>query len=132
MKRKTLTPEETAARRAVATKIAELAGERFKNLYGSPLGQVPTKAFVDWIVQEATDIDTEMLSNDVKALAWQRECQPNAWDKRKAWLNPPKGKRMLKALLNITHDARDAMKTGVSDGTRMVIDGTDTAVEVKE
>ncbi len=129
MKRRTPTPEEAAERRKVAVELADLASERFKNLYGSPLGTVARQAFVDWITQEATDIDVDMLKNDVKAMAWQRGSQPAEWDRRKQWLNPPKGKRLLKALLAIVKDASEAMKTGEVTGIRVTIDGTDTIGE---
>lgn len=129
MKRRTPTPEEATERRKVAVEVAELAGERFKNLYGAPLGAIARQAFVDWITQEATDIDVEMLKNDVKSLEWQRGSQPAEWDRRKQWLNPPKGKRLLKALLAIVKEASTAMKSGEVTGIRVTIDGTDTGIE---
>lgn len=95
-------------RRRYAASVAQFAVERLNNLYGTRFGDALVKQFTDYVLEQATDIDADVLKKHAVNLGAWKLTDPDAWGKRKPWISAPKGHRLLKALMGIVREADKA------------------------
>lgn len=99
---------EDPARKKAATDVAQLAVERLNNIHGTKFGAALVEQFATYVVEQAVDIDAEVLKKHATNLTAVRLVNPDDWSKRKSWLSVPKGHRLLKALMGIVREADKA------------------------
>lgn len=99
---------EDPARKKAATDVAQLAVERLNNIHGTKLGTALIEQFAAYIIEQAVDVDADVLKRHATNLTTVRVVHPDDWSKRKPWLSVPTGHRLLKALMGIVREADKA------------------------
>lgn len=95
-------------RKRLATNVAQYAVERLNNIHGSKFGPELVEQFAQYTIEQAVDIPADVLAKHASNLAAMKLIDPDGWAKRKPWLSAPKGRRLLKALMNIVREADKA------------------------
>lgn len=96
------------ARQKAAKDVAELAVERLNHIHGTKFSSALIEQFAAYIIEQATDVDADVLKKHATNLTAVRVVHPDDWSKRKPWLAVPKGHRLLKALMGIVREADKA------------------------